>query len=135
LLEYSVNAPTDVDGGTGFNQMVVLGTEFDDNFAISSDGIFGAGLHITYANIQSITVDGLEGNDNFFILSTPPGVAVNVVGGLGYDTFNVGGDVTLPIVSRDLAGLSGVVDHRGTSPELNYDNITRARVPTTPASP
>ena len=135
LIEYSVNAPTDIDGGTGFNQMVVLGTEFDDNFAISSDGIFGAGLHITYANIQSITVDGLEGNDNFFILSTPPGVAVNVVGGIGYDTFNVGGDVTLPVVSRDLEGLSGVINHRVTSADLDYDNIPADGVPLHVATP
>ncbi len=129
LIQYSINAPTDIDGGTGFNRIVVLGTEFSDNFAISEEGIFGAGLHVTYASVQSITVDGLEGNDNFFVLGTPPDVAVNVIGGIGWDTFNVGGDVTLPIVSRDLEGVSGVINHQVTSADLDYDNLPAAGVP------
>ena len=123
LIQYTVNAPVDIDGGTGFNRIVVLGTEFSDNFAISEEGIFGAGLHITFENVQSITVDGLEGNDNFFVLSTPADVAVNVVGGIGWDTFNVGGDVTLPIVSRDLEGISAVINHQVTSTDPAYDNL------------
>ena len=34
-VQYNVNAPVNVDGGTGFDKLVVLGTEFADDFAIT----------------------------------------------------------------------------------------------------
>ena len=43
-VRYNVNAPVSVDGGTGFDKLVILGTEFADDFAITKKGIFGAGL-------------------------------------------------------------------------------------------
>jgi len=33
---------------------VVIGTEFDDNFVITKDGVFGAGLNVRYDNIESL---------------------------------------------------------------------------------
>ena len=44
--------------------------------------------------------------------STAFGVAYRVIGGLGSDTINVTGDVTKDIVTRELEGVSGTVDHR-----------------------
>ena len=69
-VSYNVNAPVSVDGGTGFDKLVVLGTEFADDIVISVKGIFGAGLNVRYDNIEVVEVDGLEGDDEFFILST-----------------------------------------------------------------
>ena len=43
-VEYNVNAPVSVDGGTGFNKLIVLGTEFADHIVVTDHGIFGAGL-------------------------------------------------------------------------------------------
>jgi len=41
-VRYNVNAPVSVYGGTGFDKLVILGTEFADDIAITKDGIFGA---------------------------------------------------------------------------------------------
>ena len=42
--------PVSVDGGTGFDKLVVLGTEFADDIVITAKGIFGAGLNVRYTN-------------------------------------------------------------------------------------
>ena len=97
-VSYNVNAPVSVDGGTGFDKVVVLGTEFADDIVITAKGIFGAGLNVRYANIEVVEVDGLEGDDEFFVQSTAFGVAYRVIGGLGSDTINVTGDVVEDIV-------------------------------------
>ncbi|HLZ08835.1 MAG TPA: hypothetical protein VKT80_09630, partial [Chloroflexota bacterium] len=98
-IEYNVDAPVDIEGGTGFNTLVLLGTEANDTFVITSTGIFGGGLDIAYSNIQAITIDGLEGNDTFYVLSTPYDVVTTINGGDGGDTVNVGGDVTGAVIS------------------------------------
>jgi len=122
-VRYNVNAPVSVDGGTGFDKLVILGTEFADDIAITKDGIFGAGLNVRYTTIEVVEVDGLEGDDEFFILSTEFGVAYRVIGGLGSDTINVGGDVTEDIVTRELEGVSGAVDHLVTSDDFLYNGL------------
>ncbi|WP_292642926.1 hypothetical protein, partial [Mesorhizobium sp.] len=81
-VQYNVNAPVSVDGGTGFDKLVILGTEFADDFAITDKGIFGAGLNVRYTTIEVVEVDGLEGDDEFFVQSTAFGVAYRVIGGL-----------------------------------------------------
>src|SRR5262249_539346 len=114
-VQYNVNAPVSVDGGTGFDKLVVLGTEFADDIVISVKGIFGAGLNVRYDNVEVVEVDGLEGDDEFFVQSTKFGVAYRVIGGLGRETINVGGDVVEDIVTRELEGVSGTIDHLVTS--------------------
>ena len=98
-IEYNVNAPVDIDGGAGFDTVVVLGTEFDDVFVVTEDGVYGAGLTVRMSNAESMEVDGLEGDDTFYVLSTNDEVVTTLIGGLGSDTFNVAGDVTLPVVA------------------------------------
>jgi hypothetical protein len=123
-VSYNVNAPVSVDGGTGFDKLVVLGTEFADDIVISVKGIFGAGLNVRYDNIEVVEVDGLEGDDEFFVQSTKFGVAYRVIGGLGSDTINVTGDVTEDIVTRELEGVSGTIDHRLSSAiDAAYDGL------------
>ena len=124
LIEYNVNAPVDIDGGAGFDKVVALGSELDDAFVITRDGIFGAGLFITLQNIEeSVEVDGLEGDDTFFILGTQAETVTTVIGDLGNDTFNVLGDVSETIVSADTAVRSGVVDHTVESDDPAYDGL------------
>ena len=55
--------------------------------------------------MEIVEVDGLEGDDEFFVQSTAFGVAYRVIGGLGSDTINVTGDVTADIVVKELEGL------------------------------
>jgi len=122
-VQYNVNAPVSVDGGTGFDKLVILATEFADDIAITESGIFGAGLNVRYTTIEVVEVDGLEGDDEFFVQSTAYGVAYRVIGGLGSDTINVTGDVTEDIVTRELEGASGAVDHLVTSGDPEYDGV------------
>ena len=71
FISYTVNAPVRIDGGDGFDTLIVIGTEFGDDFVVTDKGVFGAGLFITYAGIEKLVVDAQEGNDRFYIASTP----------------------------------------------------------------
>src|SRR5205085_7179263 len=81
------------------------------------------GLNVSFVNVEHLTVDGLEGNDTFFVLSTAPGVLTTLIGNAGSDTFDIGGDVTLPIVAASAAGLSGFVNHSISSTDPAYADI------------
>ena len=64
---------------------------------ITSDGIFGAGLNVGYDNIEKLEVDGAEGDDEFYVLSTGLDISgtlieVSLFGGLGNDLFSIAGD-------------------------------------------
>ena len=122
-IQYNVNAPVSIDGGLGFDKVVILGTEFPDDIVISKDGIFGVGVNVRYDNIEVVEIDGLEGDDEFFVLSTPFGVATRLIGGLGSDVFNVTGDVVEDIIVRDLRGASGILNHQVRSNDLGYDGL------------
>ena len=120
-VEYNINAPVSVDGGPGFDKLVVLGTEFADHIVVTEKGIFGAGLTVTYQNIEVLEIDALEGDDTIDVLSTQPDVATRVIGGLGNDQINVAGDVAGEVVSRDIEGTSGVINNRLSSVDPGYD--------------
>jgi len=104
LIQYAINAPVSIDGGDGFDTLVVLGTPFADNVVVVEDGIFGAGLNVVFENVESAELDTLEGDDIIFVLSTGFGMVTTVIGGTGSDTVNVLGDVTEQIVSSDQDG-------------------------------
>jgi hypothetical protein len=123
-IQYNVNAPVSVDGGTGFDKLVILGTEFADDIVITDQGIFGAGLNVRYSTVEVVEIDGLEGDDEFFVQSTAFGVAYRVIGGLGSDTINVTGDVVEDIVTRELEGASGAIDHLVMSGDVNYNGLS-----------
>ena len=131
LIEYNINAPVGIDGGTGFNTLLVIGTEANDNFVITKDGVEGAGLYVSYTNIQKVEVDGLGGNDNFYVLSTAPGVVTVLDGGTGSDTFNVGGDVTGQVVALNPDGTAASINHSVSSADPMFNNIYAAGVPLT----
>src|SRR5262249_22807158 len=61
-------------------------------------------------NVESAEVDGLEGDDTFFVLSTRRGVSTTLLGGPGSETFDISGDVTQKITSRSLTGRSSVIE-------------------------
>src|SRR6185295_3290827 len=125
FISYTVNAPVRIDGGDGFDTLTVVGTEFGDDFVINDKGVYGAGLYITYTGLEQIVVDALEGNDRFFVESTSENVALEIVGGLGSDTFNVGGSYgkEVTVVSNDLQGHSGLVLQTTTTDDPAYQNV------------
>lgn len=110
LVQYAMNAPVNIDGGDGFDTVIIIGTEFGDDFVITKDGVYGAGLNVNFVNIESLSVDGAEGDDRFYIQSTSEKFITQIFGGLGSDTFNVSGDMP-PVISNDLQGHSGVIRH------------------------
>lgn len=110
LIRYAVNAPVNIDGGDGFDTVIVIGTEFNDDFVITEKGIFGAGLNVQFVNVEVVEVDGDAGDDRFFILGTSAGVLTKITGSLGSDTFFVNGP-TPSVVSNDLLGHSGLISH------------------------
>ena len=122
-INYAINAPVSIDGGDGFDKVVVLGTAFNDSFVVTSAGIFGAGLNVRFENVESAELDTLEGNDTIYILGTKAGVVTTIIGGLGADVINVMGDVLNNVVSRDPAGAAGVITHGLTSDDGAYNNV------------
>lgn len=110
-IQYDESAPVDIDGGSGYNTLVVIGTEFDDVFIIHESGIYGAGLFIQAINIQRLIVSTQEGNDRIYILSTAAHTAMGAVGDLGSDTFFIAPEQAEPVISRTFKGHSGIVDH------------------------
>ena len=126
-ITYTVNAPVNIEGGDGFDTLIVVGTEFGDDFVVNDSGVFGGGLYITYDGVEKVVVDALEGNDRFFIASTSEGVEVEVVGGLGSDTFNVGGNDgnSITVVSNSLSGHNGLIAQElfSTYGESLFDGI------------
>jgi hypothetical protein len=125
FIAFTVNAPVRIDGGDGFDTLTVIGTEFGDDFVINEDGVYGAGLFITYTGLEKVVVDAIEGNDRFFIESTSEDLAIEIVGGLGSDTFNVGGSNgrAVTVVSNNLEGHSGLVINTVSSSDPEYQAI------------
>ncbi|HYV59841.1 MAG TPA: hypothetical protein VFA62_07205, partial [Acidimicrobiia bacterium] len=112
LIQYAVDAPVNIDGGDGFDTVVVIGTEFNDDFVITPNGVFGAGLSVDFVNVEAVDIDGGPGNDRFFVLGTNPNWTTTVTGGLGSDLFSVQGPTPSDgVVSNDLLGHSGIVTH------------------------
>ena len=122
-VAYNINAPLKIDGGDGVDTVVVLGTEADDSFMIDDEGIYGAGLNIGFAGIEIAEVDGLGGDDSFFVLSTSAKISLTVIGGLGSDTISVAGDVTEDIVSLEVEGVSAFVNHAVASSDAAFNQI------------
>ncbi|OUS15208.1 hypothetical protein A9Q88_11635 [Gammaproteobacteria bacterium 50_400_T64] len=94
-VEYNINAPVFIDGGDGYDTVTIIGTEANDVFLINKDGVFGAGLTINIENSELIEVDGMEGDDTFYVQGLQGGdVVTSLYGGNGSDDFIITGDVT-----------------------------------------
>ena len=120
-IQYNINSPVSIDGGAGVDTVVILGTEADDRFVITKDGVIGAGLNVDYTAIERLEIDGLEGDDKFFVLSTSNKLVTTLIGGLGNDTFDVGGDVTSKVVALSIEGGSGIINHSISSTDPSFN--------------
>jgi hypothetical protein len=129
-VTYNVNAPVSIlDGGSGINTVTVLGSGFGDNFVITKDGVNGAGLNVSMTNVQVLEVDGVSGDNNFYVLSTAPGEVVTLIGGTGNNSFNVAGDVTGKVIAKSANGVAGIINHSVASADPAYNGIFVDGVP------
>ncbi len=121
LVHYNINAPVSINGGAGTDRVVAVGSEGDDSFVITADGIYGAGLNINIDGVEeAFEVDGLEGDDSFFVLGTREGATYTIVGGLGSDFISIGGDVTQTIVAGSDSDASSIINHGVESEDTDY---------------
>eukprot|EP01064_Diplonema_japonicum_P037205 TRINITY_DN8659_c0_g1_i1.p1 TRINITY_DN8659_c0_g1~~TRINITY_DN8659_c0_g1_i1.p1 ORF type:complete len:5459 (+),score=1664.04 TRINITY_DN8659_c0_g1_i1:4665-21041(+) len=121
---YTINAPVSIDGGPGFDTLVAIGTDLPDTFVITRDGIYGAGLYITFTGIESVELTTLAGDDTVYVLSTAEQVQTSVFMGLGSDAIYVTPSMSEAVDSNDLKGHSGVINHLVTSAaDADYNNL------------
>src|SRR4029077_12808140 len=78
---------------------------------------------VTYSNVEVLAGDALEGDDTLDVLSTQPGVLTRIIGALGNDTINVAGDVAGDVVSRNIEGTSGTINHIVKSADAMYNGL------------
>ncbi|GAX18396.1 hypothetical protein FisN_2Lh003 [Fistulifera solaris] len=123
LPNYVVNSLVDVDGGTGNDKLIVVGTEADDRYVITADSVFGGGLSISFTNIEAIALTGGAGDDTLTVLSTSPNLALYLYGAEGSDTFVITPQKVDPVVSKNLRGHRGILRHTVTSADLGYDGL------------
>ena len=68
--DYLQNAPVFINGGTGIDTIVVVGTPIGDTFVVTDTYVAGAGRIVTFAAIEAVEVDGAGGDDQIYVLST-----------------------------------------------------------------
>ncbi len=127
LIEYAVDAPVNILGGAGTNTVVVLGSELGDTFMVTPQGVFGAGLFASMTGIQYLNIDGLAGDNNFEVVGTDPGVVTHIYGGVGSNTFDVGGtpnNQPTQVAANDQQGYSQLISQTTTSSDSSYQGIT-----------
>ncbi|MDF8362245.1 beta strand repeat-containing protein [Achromobacter anxifer] len=107
---YVINGPVSIDGGEGLNTYTMLGSEDDDAFVLTQEGIRGAGLNTSYQNIQRVNLDAREGNDHIYVLSTRSNVITTLIGGSGSNTFDLSGDVAGNTIVSGRGGSRDVFD-------------------------
>ena len=118
--DYLVNSLVDIDGGTGTDRLTLVGTEFGDKYVIQDGKVFGGGLSIKFTNIDLLDVAAQEGDDEIYVLSTNPSLLLSLYGGLGSDTFVIAPDSVEPVVSKNLRGHRGILEHNITSTDPMY---------------
>lgn len=138
LFEYVQNEKVEIDGGDGFNTMIMVGTELSDGFVIDEGDVVvcpqylpseipawapvtrlpnpdspDCGIDVVFSNIQRIVVHGLHGNNAFWVRSTSSDFSLELYGGTDGATFLVGDQ-------GDLSGIEGPVLVDGES-DPNFD--------------
>jgi hypothetical protein len=121
--DYVVNSLVDIDGGTGNDRLIVVGTEYDDSYVVADGKVYGGGLSINFNSIESLEVTAAEGNDLISVLSTSPDFQTVLYGDLGSDTFVICPREVDPVVSKNLRGHRGIIEHSIVSGDDGYDGL------------
>ena len=127
FIQYTDNAPVSIDGGDGIDTVVVIGTEFGDTFVITDD------RRLRRRPLRRVHRDRdpqgrRPGGQRPLrrLGHEPRAPRRRSVGGLGSDSFEVGGSVdgqSVTVSSRDLTGHSGLIFHSITSTDGQYGTV------------
>ncbi len=98
------NGLLNIEGGAGINTLLLLLSEENDQIVLTEEGIYGGGVLASHADLQRLEIDGMAGDDLFYILSVGPETEVLITGNLGSDTFIIAGEITGPGVVYDGQG-------------------------------
>ena len=94
IYSYRVNAPVDIDGGSGNDKVFIYATVLNDVITIDGMHVTGAGIDVSFTNIEQLFVAGLGGDDTFYIKSIA--VPTTIIGD---------GSTVLPDVANFLSAL------------------------------
>ncbi len=99
IYSYRNNGAVNIDGGAGHDRVFIFGTVLNDIITIDGNKVTGAGVDVTFTNIEELIVSGLGGDDVFYVLNVT--VPTTLVGDGTLPSLPiVPPDVTLP----DLTG-------------------------------
>jgi hypothetical protein len=136
LITYLQNAPVHINGGDGFDTIIVNGSKLNDVFIITGTTIEVVGSRLVdYTGIESLEANGRRGNDTFHVNTTVDRagnpvastelqiLAVNgqqdsdrvylTPGDLGTELFIRGGDPQGPMLRSQLPGDALYLDFAG----------------------
>ena len=102
------------------DQVLIIGTVGADNYIIEPDAVISGAQRVQYAGVESVSVDGKEGDDTFVTdinkgFFSGPGKTFTLEGGLGLNTFVITGTPAAPIAQ------SGVLFTSGTTGKILLD--------------
>jgi len=106
------NGAMSLDGGAGKDSMLLRGSEGEDVFVITKEGISSNVVSVEVSGVESTTLDGAAGDDTFNIQGNNDYDTTVINGGLGNDTVNNGGSLdSLVLRSANLKGQTSQVNH------------------------
>ena len=79
---------------------------------------------ITSLYLTKKIVHALQGDDEIVVLSTIPSMVLSIYGGLGSDSFVITPRSVSPVVSKNLRGHRGIIEHTlVSSDDMGYDGL------------
>jgi Ca2+-binding RTX toxin-like protein len=126
------NGPMSVDGGKGNDSLLVRGTNGDDQFVVSKEGMLSSVVSIKVAGVETTTYDAAAGDDLFNVVSSNAGESQTINGGKGNDTVSVGGiDKAMVLRNADTDGQhctikNSIVTEGYDDRDTNFDDVSSA---------
>lgn len=101
-----------VDGGKDFDTLNIRGTDGEDTFVVTKEGMLSDLLAVKAAGVESTKFDAAAGDDMFYVLGNKSTDSTELNGGKGNDTFSVGGlDHEMDLRSANTEGQSCEIDY------------------------
>ena len=101
-----------VDGGKDFDTLNIRGTDGEDTFVVTKEGMLSDLLAVKAAGVESTKFDAAAGDDMFYVLGNKSTDSTELNGGKGNDTFSVGGlDYEMDLRSANTEGQSCEIDY------------------------